>query len=73
MQSYVGQSDATRATIDAEGWLRTGDIGYVDGMGRVPSVNAVGDTVSACVQVRNGVASVPLSPDPGGSFARPVR
>ena len=30
MQGYFGQADATRATIDAEGWLRTGDVGYVD-------------------------------------------
>jgi len=30
MQGYFGQSGATAATIDAEGWLRTGDVGYVD-------------------------------------------
>jgi acyl-CoA synthetase (AMP-forming)/AMP-acid ligase II len=30
MQGYFGQAGATAATIDAEGWLRTGDIGYVD-------------------------------------------
>ena len=33
MQGYFGQSDATAATIDAAGWLRTGDIGYVDAEG----------------------------------------
>lgn len=33
MQGYFGQSGATAATIDAEGWLRTGDIGYVDADG----------------------------------------
>jgi len=30
MQGYFGQKGATAATLDAEGWLRTGDIGYVD-------------------------------------------
>jgi len=33
MQGYLGQSGATAATLDAEGWLRTGDIGYVDADG----------------------------------------
>ncbi len=33
MQGYFGQASATAATIDAEGWLRTGDIGYVDADG----------------------------------------
>jgi acyl-CoA synthetase (AMP-forming)/AMP-acid ligase II len=33
MQGYFGQSGATKATIDAEGWLHTGDIGYVDADG----------------------------------------
>jgi acyl-CoA synthetase (AMP-forming)/AMP-acid ligase II len=33
MQGYFGQANATAATIDAEGWLRTGDIGYVDADG----------------------------------------
>jgi acyl-CoA synthetase (AMP-forming)/AMP-acid ligase II len=30
MQGYLGQAGATAATIDREGWLRTGDIGYAD-------------------------------------------
>ncbi|TSA14046.1 MAG: 4-coumarate--CoA ligase family protein [Betaproteobacteria bacterium] len=33
MQGYLNAPDATAATIDAEGWLRTGDIGYVDADG----------------------------------------
>ena len=33
MQGYFGQKGATAATLDAEGWLRTGDIGYVDADG----------------------------------------
>ena len=30
MTKYWNQPDATAATIDAEGWLRTGDAGYLD-------------------------------------------
>jgi len=33
MQGYLKLPDATAATIDAEGWLHTGDIGYVDADG----------------------------------------
>jgi acyl-CoA synthetase (AMP-forming)/AMP-acid ligase II len=33
MNGYLDQPDATAATIDAGGWLRTGDIGYVDSDG----------------------------------------
>jgi len=33
MKGYLNQPEATAATIDAEGWLRTGDIGYADADG----------------------------------------
>src|SRR6185295_14461354 len=33
MRGYLNRPDATAATVDAEGWLHTGDIGYADAEG----------------------------------------
>jgi acyl-CoA synthetase (AMP-forming)/AMP-acid ligase II len=45
MQGYLGRPDATAATIDADGWLHTGDVGYVDDDGDVFIVDRVKELI----------------------------
>jgi acyl-CoA synthetase (AMP-forming)/AMP-acid ligase II len=45
MQGYLGRPDATAATIDSEGWLHTGDVGYVDEDGDVFIVDRVKELI----------------------------
>jgi acyl-CoA synthetase (AMP-forming)/AMP-acid ligase II len=41
MAGYFGRPEATAAAIDAEGWLHSGDLGRIDGAGRLRLVGRI--------------------------------
>lgn len=43
MQGYFDDEDATAQTLDAEGWLRTGDIGSLDSLGYLRITDRIKD------------------------------
>ena len=43
MRGYLDDPAATAATIDAEGWLHTGDIGIIDAEGRIKITDRIKD------------------------------
>ena len=45
MLGYLNRPDATAATIDVEGWLHTGDVGYVDENGYCYIVDRVKELI----------------------------
>lgn len=45
MIEYFGMPDATRATVDSDGWLRTGDIGHLDDDGRLVLTDRLKDMI----------------------------
>ncbi|MDH3205807.1 MAG: 4-coumarate--CoA ligase family protein [Gemmatimonadota bacterium] len=45
MAGYLGQPEATAATIDADGWLHTGDVAYVDEDGNFFIVDRVKELI----------------------------
>ncbi|KAI4346462.1 hypothetical protein L6164_007356 [Bauhinia variegata] len=45
MKEYLGNLDATTATFDSEGWLKTGDLGYIDEDGFVYIVERIKELI----------------------------
>ncbi|WP_404816338.1 4-coumarate--CoA ligase family protein [Streptomyces thermolineatus] len=45
MKGYLGRPDATAATVDADGWLHTGDVGRVDADGWLYVVDRVKELI----------------------------
>jgi acyl-CoA synthetase (AMP-forming)/AMP-acid ligase II len=45
MRGYLNRPDATAATLDADGWLHTGDVGYVDAGGYLRVVDRVKELI----------------------------
>jgi acyl-CoA synthetase (AMP-forming)/AMP-acid ligase II len=76
MQGYLNRPDATAATIDSEGWLHTGDVGYVDEDGDVFIVDRVKELIKykgmqvapaeleAILLAHPGVADAAVIPSP---------
>ncbi|KAM1303764.1 hypothetical protein ACFX2F_021534 [Malus domestica] len=45
MKGYVGDEDATATTLDSEGWLKTGDICYIDNEGFLYFVDRIKELI----------------------------
>ena len=45
MKGYLNRPDATAATVDGNGWLKTGDIGYVDEDGHLTIVDRLKELI----------------------------
>ena len=49
---YHGSEDATRETLTPDGWMRTGDAGYLDAKGRLVVVDRLRDMATTALGVR---------------------
>lgn len=45
MQGYLNMPEATNSTVDSEGWVHTGDLGYFDFDGRLHIVDRIKDLI----------------------------
>ena len=55
MKGYLNSPEVTRRVLDEDGWLRTGDIGYVDGDGYIYVLDRATDLVKfRGLQYRDG-------------------
>lgn len=53
MKGYIGMEEETTATIDADGWIHTGDVGYHDDSGKVYIVDRIKEIIKVSgMQVR---------------------
>ncbi len=65
MQGYWNNPDDTAATLDADGWLKTGDIGMIDSNGYVTVVDRKKDMVISggeniyCAEVERVISQLP--------------
>ena len=65
MSGYWGKPEETASTLDAEGWLKTGDIGYIDETGYVAIVDRKTNMVICkgeniyCAEVERVIAEHP--------------
>jgi acyl-CoA synthetase (AMP-forming)/AMP-acid ligase II len=65
MLGYFGDSDATRAVMTEDGWLRSGDIGHLDERGNLVLTGRIKDTFRrggesvACAEVESCIRSHP--------------
>ena len=39
MMGYLNDEEKTKETLDADGWLHTGDLGKIDGDGKVTNIS----------------------------------
>lgn len=67
MQGYWNQPEATAAAVDDEGWLHTGDVGYVDTDGYLVITDRIKDII-----VTSGGKNIAPAPIEGMILADPL-